>query len=86
MMLLFHPRNRIARHCFDSLSLSTHSVYVKLMSNITGTNSDENLDGEPSVTDLVRNFDWTSTPLGPIDTWPRWLKFLTVSDKVREIE
>ena len=58
------------------------------MSNRTDTNSDEglkNLDGEPSVAELVRNFDWASTPLGPMDSWPRWLKSLTVSNKSEKI-
>ena len=51
------------------------------MSNSTttqATNSDETVD---DVVELVRNFDWASTPLGPMDSWPRWLKFLTVSNK-----
>ncbi|CAG8540921.1 6752_t:CDS:10 [Paraglomus occultum] len=53
------------------------------MSNSTpvaDTISDEdsnNLDGEQSVAEIVRNFDWASTPLGPMDSWPRWLKILT---------
>ena len=61
------------------------------MSNFTttpDTNSDKALknlddddDDDDDVAKLVRNFDWASTPLGPMDSWPRWLKFLTVSNK-----
>ncbi|CAG8519758.1 3094_t:CDS:2 [Paraglomus occultum] len=47
------------------------------MSNSTttlATNSNETVD---DVAELVHNFDWASTPLGPMDSWPRWLKFVT---------
>ncbi|CAG8582437.1 8117_t:CDS:10 [Paraglomus occultum] len=33
-----------------------------------------NFDDETPVAELVRSFDWASTPLGPIDNWPFWLK------------
>jgi len=38
-------------------------------------------DDEPSVAELVRNFDWASTPLGPMSSWPHWLKVATVRNK-----
>ena len=38
-------------------------------------------DDESSVAELVRNFDWASTPLGPMSSWPLWLKVATVRNK-----
>lgn len=35
------------------------------------------LQGEGQTTVLIRNFDWSATPLGPIEHWPQSLKTAT---------
>jgi hypothetical protein len=41
--------------------------------------SSRNSDDEIPVPELVRSFDWASTPLGPMNSWPFWLKSVVVS-------
>jgi len=41
----------------------------------SGANTDKSfLDGGGELGALMRAFDWSSTPLGPVDQWPRSLK------------
>jgi PAS domain S-box-containing protein len=35
------------------------------------------LQGDGETTALIRNFDWSATPLGPIEHWPQSLKTVT---------
>ena len=32
------------------------------------------LRGDGELANLTRDFDWTTTPVGPIDTWPQSLR------------
>ena len=36
--------------------------------------ADHLTDGPGEMTDLVRDFDWSTTPLGPIESWPHSLQ------------
>jgi CheY-like chemotaxis protein len=40
----------------------------------TAADTDKVSLGEETVGPLIREFDWTKTPLGPIDEWPQSLK------------
>lgn len=35
------------------------------------------LEGPGELSNLIRSFDWASTPLGPIEHWPQSLKTIT---------
>jgi PAS domain S-box-containing protein len=46
-------------------------------SKLAAASSGDFLRGSGELPALIRAFDWTSTPLGPIETWPQSLKTAT---------